>query len=184
MFIPRALLTQPGLLTQNTSVTLTHICRIAPAHSITTALASLSFDVSPYSERTNKSGDFPAICSPPLAWSAVKKAHQGQALHRRRSISTALCSHQSVMGTGQSDALQLEKETRGLCPWQVPAVPKQDVWARLLILKKDSPAVIVAASSCCCFLVPRSQTILYHAGVFRAQPLHVCPVAWTAGQHQ
>lgn len=136
MFIPWAPLTQPGLLTQNTSVTLTHICRIAPAHSITTALASLSFDVSPYSERTNKSCDFPAICSPPLAWSAVKPAHQGQALHRRRSISTALCSHQSVMGTGQSDALQLEKETRGLCPWQVPAVSKQDVWARLAHIKE------------------------------------------------
>lgn len=43
---------------------------------------SLSLNVPPSLERTNKSSDLPLICSLPSAWATVSTAHQGQALHR------------------------------------------------------------------------------------------------------
>lgn len=43
---------------------------------------SLSLNVPPRLERTNKSSDLPLICSLPSAWATVSLAHQGQALHR------------------------------------------------------------------------------------------------------
>lgn len=86
---------------------------------------SLSLNVPPRLERTNKSSDLPLICSLASAWATINPAHQGQALHRGVSISTAFCFYHSAIGTGQSDALQLEMETWGLCPWRVPAAPQK-----------------------------------------------------------
>lgn len=43
---------------------------------------SLSLNVPPCSERTNKSSDLPLICSLPSAWATVSPTHQGQALRR------------------------------------------------------------------------------------------------------
>lgn len=77
---------------------------------------SLSLNVPPRLERTNKSSDLPLICSLASAWATVKPVHQGQALRRGGSISTAFCSYRGAAGTGQRHALQLEMETWGLCP--------------------------------------------------------------------
>lgn len=82
MFVLQVSVTQHSQLTQNTSVTLTHICRTGPTHSITAHGWSLSLNVPSCLERTNKSSDLPLICSLPSAWAAVNPAHQGQALRR------------------------------------------------------------------------------------------------------
>lgn len=69
--------TQCSPLTQNTSVTLTHICRIARTHSITATNAfSLRMSRPTWTGQT-----MPLICSPASAWATVHPAHQGQALH-------------------------------------------------------------------------------------------------------
>lgn len=170
MFVLQVSVTQRSLLTQNTSVTLTHICRTGPTHSITAHGWSLSLNVPPHLERTNKSSDLPLICSLPSARAAVNSHIKDKHSIGELSISTASCFHHSGIGTGQRDTLQLEMETWGLCPWHVPAAPQKKCEHTFLTGKRTVfLPVISAASSRCCSYTSWSQTISRHAVSFHVR---------------
>lgn len=127
MFVLQVSMTQRSLLTQNASVTLTHICRQRsnPLHH--SHGWSLSLNVPPRLERTNKSSDLPLICSLASAWATVNPAHQGQALHRGVSISTAFCFYRSVIGMEAKGCAPIRDGGMGTLPLTCPRCSTKEV---------------------------------------------------------
>lgn len=188
MFVLQVSVTQRSLLTQNTSVTLTHICRTGPTHSITAHGWSLSLNVPPRLERTNKSSDLPLICSLPSARAAVKSHIKDKPSAGGLSISTASCIHHSAMGTGQRDTLQLEMETWGLCPWHVPAAPQKKCEHTFLRGKRTLFLPVISPASGLLLFIHLMKLNHFTSRCFFScawccLPVRVCSVrAWMTGQ--